>query len=155
MTTEGNVKRIWAVNEATSEAHRFNSEVEFEYGNKPLCGAEREGAWRKRERGEHVRRCSACADFGFTPEERAKLEVLRNAFVGRSFTLGEGVLALIELRRRVQGFVGPKIENAWSTTVYQRAEREGHPIVPWVTARYQEAVARLEMGAPLEIAGDG
>lgn len=147
------MKPIWVLGEEAGLAHRFGSAIEYEFGRLPHCGLQRAGTtWRRLQKDERFRKCDDC----LSPEERTELQALRENLVGKEFRLGLGVLELIvELRRRVQGFVGPDIENAWSKRIYAQAEREGHETVPWVTARYQEAITRLEAGSPLEVAGDG
>ena len=146
------MKPIWVLSEEAGVAHRFGSAVEYEYGKSPHCGLPRDGTtWRRLQKGERFRKCDGCV----TPEERAELEALRKGLVGREFQLGPGVFELIQLRTRVQGFVGAQKENAWSQRIYAQAEREEQETVPWVTARYKEAITRLEAGSPLEVAGDG
>ena len=89
-----------------------------------------------------------------SPDEKATLDAFNRDLVGKSFKLGPGVYDLIQLRGRVQKFVNFRVENEWSRAIYERARREGHDVVPWVTKEYEKALERLEAGGPLQIAGE-
>jgi len=107
----------------------------------------------KAESADDARRAAA-AELGCAPDKVQVREFRRLADLrGVQFTLGPGVMDLLDLRRRLEAKIGNEAENAWSTATYDRAHAEvgeaPEKVVQWVTDRYTEALARIDAGGSL------